>query len=174
VISTQRETSVKGIRKAWLRNDLSAATEGRQHVIVFLHAYPSEHGNDADELRDLFRKSGVLLVDMGHTHYNEPANDGQLIYAMTRSTGQIEEGPPGFSVTTVDDGVVSWKFKSIGEWPLVTITSPSDARLIVDSSSPAQLVRGPVQVRARVWGDAIAKVNSKGSRASIARNRRHC
>jgi hypothetical protein len=95
---------------------------------------------------------------MGHTHYNELANDGQTIYAATRSTGQVEEGVPGFSVTTLDNGVVSWKFKPIGEWPLVMITSPADQRLIIDPSSPAQVVRGPIQVRARVWGDAIENV----------------
>src|ERR1700728_3953269 len=65
--------------------------------------------------RHLFRDSDVLLVEMGHTHYNELANDGRVIYAATRSTGQIEEGPAGFSVTTLDDCVVSWEFKPIGE-----------------------------------------------------------
>ena len=68
---------------------------------------------------------------MGHTHYNELANDGQTIYAATRSIGQVEEGPPGFSVTTIDNGVVSWKFKPIEQWPIVMITSPADQRLIM-------------------------------------------
>jgi len=127
-------------------------------IVVFMHAYPSEHKEEARELLDLFRKSGVSLVEMGHTHYNELANDGQIIYAATRSTGQIEEGPVGFSVTTLDGGVVSWKFKPKGEWPLVIITSPADRRLIVEASNPAQLVRGTVQVRARIWGEGIKDV----------------
>jgi hypothetical protein len=45
---------------------------------------------------------------MGHTHYDEIAHDGHAIYTATRSTGQIEEGPVGFSVTNLDHGVVSW------------------------------------------------------------------
>jgi hypothetical protein len=94
--------------------------------------YPSGHGTDAAELRRLFRANGVLLVEMGHTHYNELANDGHIVSATTRSTGQIEEGPAGFSVTTLNDGVVGWKFKPIGEWPLVIVTSPSDQRLIIN------------------------------------------
>jgi 3',5'-cyclic-AMP phosphodiesterase len=106
----------------------------------------------------LFRDSDVLLVEMGHTHYNELANDGRVIYAATRSTGQIEEGPAGFSVTTLDDGVVGWKFKPVDEWPLVMVTSPADQRLIIDPSSPSHVVRGPVQVRARVWGPSIQGV----------------
>lgn len=52
-------------------------------------------------------------MEMGHTHYNELANDGQTAYAATRSTEQIEEGPAGFSVTTLDGGVIS---PSVGEW----------------------------------------------------------
>lgn len=143
---------------SWLRSELCAAMTARQRVIVIMHAYPSEHGEDAGELRSLFRNNGVALVEMGHTHYNDLANDGRIIYVTTRSTGQVEEGKPGFSATTLDHGVVSWKFKPIREWPLVTITSPSDERLIVDPSNPAQVVRGTAQVRVRAWGGAIEMV----------------
>jgi hypothetical protein len=143
---------------AWLQADLKGAVRNDESIVVFLHAYPSEHGSDANALRDLLFESGVVLVEMGHTHYNELANDGRTIYAATRSTGQVEEGPPGFSITTIDQGVVSWKFKPMGEWPLVMITSPSDQRLIVDPSSPAQVVRGSVTVRARVWGEGVESV----------------
>ena len=143
---------------AWLRHDLSSVRGKGKIIVVFMHAYPSEHEDEARELSELFRQSGVSLVERGHTHYNELANDGQTIYAATRSTGQIEEGPVGFSVTTLDGGVISWKFKPKGEWPLVIITSPADQRLIVDASNPAQLVRGTVQVRARIWGEGIQEV----------------
>jgi 3',5'-cyclic-AMP phosphodiesterase len=153
---------------AWLRNELSCdelscneLPRGQLHgrSVVFMHAYPSEHGDEAAELHELFQNSGVLLIEMGHTHYNELANDGHIIYATTRSTGQIEEGPPGFSVTTLDDGMVSWKFKPIGEWPLVMVTSPVDQRLATDAMNPAQAVCDQVQVRARVWGDVIENVS---------------
>jgi hypothetical protein len=123
-----------------------------------MHAYPSEHGADAEALRTLIKEHRVVMVDMGHTHYNELANDGQTIYATTRSTGQIEEGPAGFSIATLDDSVVSWKFKPIGEWPLVMITSPSDHRLIVNPACRSQVVSGSVEVRARVWGSEIESV----------------
>jgi len=143
---------------AWLRKDLASVQGKGKRIVVFMHAYPSEHEDEARELSDLFRQNGVSLVEMGHTHYNELANDGQIIYAATRSTGQIEEGPVGFSVTTLDGGVISWKFKPKGEWPLVIITSPADQRLIVDASNPVQLVRGTVHVRARIWGEGIQDV----------------
>jgi hypothetical protein len=143
---------------SWLRQELGGAAARKSLSVLFMHAYPSEHGADADALRTLIADHEVLLVEMGHTHYNELANDGHTLYAVTRSTGQIEEGPPGFSVTTLDDSVVSWKFKPMGEWPLAMITSPGDHRLIVDPAHPAQAVRGQVEVRARVWGDAIESV----------------
>jgi hypothetical protein len=143
---------------AWLRDDLKSPVRNGKPIVVFMNAYPSEHGGDADLLRKLFLQSGVLLVEMGQTQYNASANDGQTIYAATRSTGQVEKGAPGFSVTTIDRGVVSWKFKPIGEWPLVMITSSPDLRLIIDPSSAAQVVRRPIQIRARVWCDAIENV----------------
>jgi 3',5'-cyclic-AMP phosphodiesterase len=141
----------------WLRDDLAAAHRSGQMITVFMHAYPSEH-EEAGELAALFRECGVSLVEMGHTHYNELANDGRTIYAATRSTGQVEEGPAGFSVTTLDRGVISWKFKPLSEWPLVVITSPGDRRLIVDALNPAQVVRGTVRVRARAWGEGIKRL----------------
>lgn len=138
---------------AWLRSTLDAARTAREPILLFTHAYPSEFGDAADELTSLVATHRVLLVDMGHTHYNELANDGRTIYAATRSTGQIEEGPVGFSLTSVDDGVVSWRFKVLVDpWPFVLITSPADRRLIIDSEQPEHVVRGRVEVRARVWG----------------------
>jgi hypothetical protein len=89
---------------------------------------------------------------MGHTHYNELANDGGTILMATRSTGQVEEGPPGCSIAAVDGRTVSWRFKALDDlWPLVLVTQPADRRLLTD---PAQIMDGPFTVRAKVLGDA--------------------
>jgi Icc protein len=125
-----------------------------------MHAYPSEHGGSAHDLRAAIARYPVAVVDMGHTHYNELANDGHTIYAATRSTGQIEEGKVGFSVTTIDRGVVSWKFNELGHWPFVKIIAPADQKLIIDPASHDQVVRGTVNIRARVWGAADSAVLS--------------
>jgi 3',5'-cyclic-AMP phosphodiesterase len=135
----------------WLETELEATDHRREPAILFMHAYPSELGDSAAKLRALMHKHRVLMVDMGHTHYNEIANDGRTIYAATRSTGQIEEGPVGFSIANVDRGVVSWKFKPLGDWPFVMITSPADQAFVVDPAQPDQLVRGAVEVRAKAW-----------------------
>ncbi len=134
-----------------LEQELGATQRRHKRAVLLLHCYPSDLGSAAVRLRALILEYKVLLVDMGHTHYNEIAHDGHAIYTATRSTGQIEEGPVGFSVTNLDHGVVSWCFKPLGNWPFVMITTPSDQRLISDPTSSEQVVRGVISIRAKAW-----------------------
>jgi hypothetical protein len=136
----------------WLEEQLREAQRTGLRPLVFTHLYPSELLSQGKRFSGLIREFEVELVEMGHTHYNELANDGRTIYAATRSTGQIEEGPPGFSITAIDDDVVSWRFKERGPWPFVMITSPADRRLIIRPESASHVVRGLVSIRAKVWG----------------------
>ncbi len=138
----------------WLEEQLREARSSGCRPLVFTHLYPSELVTQAEPFTRLIRQFEVELVEMGHTHYNELANDGKTIYAATRSTGQIEEGPPGFSITIVDGDVVSWKFKERGPWPFVMITSPADEKLITRPGSAEHVVRGTILIRAKVWGAA--------------------
>jgi Icc protein len=136
---------------AWLREQLSQVPEGAE-IALFLHTYPSDlrDATEAQELTALLARHRVALVDMSHTHYNELANDGTTIYAATRSTGQIEEGPVGYSLTSLDQGVVSWRFKPLdGGFPFVLITAPADCRLL---RHPGQAVAEQFMVRAVVFG----------------------
>jgi Icc protein len=137
----------------WLTGELSLAEQSSKQRILLLHCYPSELTQSSDPLRKLIRNSNVLLVDMGHTHYNEIANDGLTLYTATRSTGQIEEGEAGFSVTNIDNGVVSWRFKPLGKWPLAMITFPGDERLRVgdQGTNSEEFEKLPVHVKA--WSD---------------------
>src|SRR5882757_2767402 len=141
----------------WLEQELSAAERAKERSVVFMHAYPADLRENAKQVRDMFARYRVAAVDMGHTHYNELTNDGRTIYAATRSTGQIEEGPVGFSLMAVDQGVVSWRFKPLETaWPFVLITSPADHRLITDAEARDQVAHGPFDVRALAWsGDGI-------------------
>ena len=135
----------------WVERELGAATEAGLTKVVLLHCYPSDLKTGREEVADLVRKHDVRLVDMGHTHYNEIANDGRTLYTATRSTGQMEEGPVGFSVTNIDNGVVSWRFLELGKLPAIVITSPCDERLRTKFDEP---LSGHLKVRAKVWGDA--------------------
>jgi 3',5'-cyclic-AMP phosphodiesterase len=136
----------------WLAHELKLASVARKYCVVLLHCYPSELGKSAESLQRLLRRHDVCLVDMGHTHYNEIAHDGCTLYTATRSTGQIEEGPVGFSITNIDRGVVSWRFKALGEWPLVMITSPADERLKTDHAVSLS-TGGTIRIRVKAWSD---------------------
>lgn len=141
---------------AWLRRELAQAREAGERAVIFMHTYPADLTAGGDVLRRLIAAHDVAAVDMGHTHYNELANDGHTIYAATRSTGQIEEGPVGFSIGAVDGRVFSWRFKPLAAaWPFVLITSPADRRLVTDPAAPDQVVAGRFAVRARIFGAAI-------------------
>jgi predicted phosphodiesterase len=135
---------------AWVKRELQTATDAGQTKVILLHCYPSDLKIGGAELMEVLRNFEVSLIDMGHTHYNEIANDGRTLYSATRSTGQIEEGPVGYSVTSIDGNVVSWRFVELGKLPLVVITSPSDERLLTSSSETLQ---GDIKIRAKFWGE---------------------
>ena len=136
---------IDGDEKTWLTSDLAQAKAAGLKNVIFAHTY-----NVASDLQDVISRDDVIMLDAGHTHTNNVANDGHTIYAATRSTGQISEGPVGFSLVNLDNGVVSWKFKPLGSWPFVMITSPADKGLMLGTN---QFVRGSETVRAKVWDD---------------------
>ena len=137
----------------WAEVELQKATQSGQTKVLWMHCYPSDLKVGKDEVSRLVRDFDVRLVDMGHTHYNEISNDGRTLYTATRSTGQIEEGPVGYSVTNLDGNIVSWRFVELGKLPVAVITSPSDERLLTKSS---EIPHEVVKVRAKFWGEAQA------------------
>ena len=137
---------------AWAERELDEAETAGHDAVIFMHTYPADLRGGAEPLGALLARPHVACVDMGHTHYNELANDGRTIFMATRSTGQIEEGPPGFSIAAVDGRGVSWRFKTLDQaWPFVLITAPVDRRLVTNLDRQAS---GPFVVRAKVVGDA--------------------
>jgi 3',5'-cyclic-AMP phosphodiesterase len=140
----------------WLKSQLQSAARQDLPSVVFMHAYPADLKKEGTVLTQLLDEYRVAFVDMGHTHYNELANDGTTIFATTRSTGQIEEGPVGFSLASLNHGVVSWRFKPLRSlWPFVMITSPADHRLVTDIARPGHVVAGQFRVTARVFGASL-------------------
>ncbi len=126
----------------WLEREVAAA----DRVAVFMHTYPADLRAGGERLRAVLARPDVLSVDMGHTHYNELANDGGTILMATRSTGQVEEGPVGVSIAAIDERRVSWRFKALDAlWPFVLITGPADRRLATGAAGDV--------VRAKVIGD---------------------
>jgi 3',5'-cyclic-AMP phosphodiesterase len=153
-------SGISEAQNSWLTNDLDKASEAGLKSVIFMHSY-----TQASELQDVIQRDNVIMVDAGHTNYNEIANDGNTIYAATRSTGQVTEGPVGYSIINIDNGVISWKFKQMGSWPFVMITSPADKLLMIGGS---QVVKDTVDVRVKIWDDkgvASAFMQIDGGRA---------
>ncbi|WP_428493564.1 metallophosphoesterase family protein [Rhodopila sp.] len=135
---------------AWAEQEIEHAAAAGRDAVIFMHTYPADLRHGAQRIGALLAHPHVTCVDMGHTHYNELANDGGTIFMTTRSTGQIEEGPPGFSIATVDRRGMSWRFKTLDQaWPCVVITCPVDRRLVTRHTETQ-----PHLVRAKVIGDA--------------------
>lgn len=138
-------------QSAWLRRRL--AEEADAPTLVFMHAFPEDLHEGGEAVATALAEGGVSYVGTGHTHYNDVLNDGHVIYGATRSTGEIEEGPPGFTVSALDGDVVSWRFRALGSgWPFVLITSPSDIRLVTKAQSRTQVPDRSFEVRAEVFG----------------------
>ncbi len=145
---------------AFLERELNSARSSGMSSVLLMHCYPSDLKNGYARLRELIFRYRPLLVAMGHTHYNEIARDEATVYSSTRSTGQIEEGPVGFSIINIDSGCVSWKFKDLASTdPFVMITSPADWRLTPQTSSMHSAAR---QLRVKVWSaQTIRAVNAE-------------
>jgi 3',5'-cyclic-AMP phosphodiesterase len=135
---------------AWLEDELKLCQAVGNKAILLLHCYPSELKQGGKELKELLHRYPVLLIDMGHTHYNEVSNDGEVVYSATRSTGQIEEGPVGYSLTTMDGGTVSWHFAPLGSPSIVAITQPEDERLLNHRTS-AKALPAMLPVHSKIW-----------------------
>lgn len=134
----------------WIEEELRDAQKQDQRCVLLLHCYPSDLKQGGSALTELVRKYSVLLVDMGHTHYNELSNDGRVLYSATRSTGQIEEGEVGFSVVTADGSTVSWDFVPVASPELLAITAPADHRLTVAGQ---EAIQSPINIHAKVWSN---------------------
>lgn len=134
----------------WLERELRQSERNDQRVVLLLHCYPNDLKQGGERLKELLRGYPVVLVDMGHTHYNEVSNDGTILYTATRSTGQIEEGPVGYSVATLDRGTFSWHFVPLGAPSLVAITHPADERLLSPRTS-SPISPSAIQIHAKTW-----------------------
>lgn len=140
---------------SWLERQLDSARRSGEMSVLFMHAYPADLKEDGAALLSLIHDHEIRVVDMGHTHYNELTNDGRTVYATTRSTGQTEEGPVGFSLMTLNRGVVSWRFKPLHSlWPFVMITSPADHRLAAGPDHQSSGDSRSPEVTASAWSAA--------------------
>ena len=135
----------------WFSTDLKGASAAGKQSVIVMHPYFLSQLPDLTDFQTLVQQNHVLMIDSGHTHTNDLANDGHTIYAATRSTGQISEGSVGVSISTIDHGIVSWKFAPVGQFPFVQITSPGDSALI---TSAAGIAHGNQTIDAKAFSSS--------------------
>jgi Icc protein len=142
---------------AWFGGQLNEAQAIGERVVVFQHNYPYKvwetfDGPGIDVWRQTVHTWPIAAILTGHTHYGQAANDGRNVVITTRSIGDPEGGPPGFTVAFFHGDDLAVTYRTVeNSGPVVLITHPRDKLL---ATGPAHVVRGPDQARVRVWCDA--------------------
>lgn len=142
---------------AWLRREVDFAQASGERVVLFQHNYPYQIWEDfagpgIDDWREIVQTRRIHAIICGHTHYWQQANDGRNVYVATRSIGDPEGGPPGYTIAHFDREDFTVRFRSANEHgPVALIVHPRDALL---ATGPTQVVKGPDEIRVRVWSRA--------------------
>jgi len=63
-------SGISDAQNSWVTNDLDLAAKAGLKNVIFMHSYTM-----VSELQDVIQRDNVIMVDAGHTHYNEIAND---------------------------------------------------------------------------------------------------
>lgn len=139
---------------AWFRYQVDAALARDEQVVVFQHHYPYQiwedfSGPGIDEWREIVQTRRIAAIFAGHTHYGQIANDGRNACIATRSIGEPEGGPAGYSLVHLEGDNLALTYRTTDEkGPIALITHPRDVMLAL---TPAHIVRGEDYCEVRVW-----------------------
>jgi hypothetical protein len=117
----------------WFRAEVDAAIAAGERAVIFQHNYPfqiweSFDGPGIDEWRAIVQTRRIAAIVCGHTHYWQRANDGRNIAVTTRSIGDPEGGPPGYTLACFHGDDLALAFRSIGP-DLIRVRTWSDANV---------------------------------------------
>jgi 3',5'-cyclic-AMP phosphodiesterase len=138
----------------WFRREVDAATAAGQRVVIFQHNYPYQIWEDfagpgIDDWRAIVQTRRIAAIICGHTHYGQSANDGRNVVVATRSIGDPEGGPPGYTLGCLHGEDLAITYRSVeDDGPLVLVTHPRDTLL---ATGPPHVVAGPDLLRVRTW-----------------------
>jgi Icc protein len=138
----------------WFRTEVDAALAGGERVVIFQHNYPYQIWEDfagpgIDDWRAIVQSRRIAAIVCGHTHYGQVANDGRNLLVATRSIGDPEGGPPGYTIGCVHGEDLSFTYRSVDdEGPVVLVTHP---REVLFATGPRHVVAGSDRFRVRMW-----------------------
>jgi Icc protein len=138
----------------WFRGEVDRAIARGERVVIFQHNYPYQIWEDfagpgIDDWRQVVQTRRVEAIICGHTHYWQVANDGRNVVFATRSIGDPEGGPSGYTLLYFRGDDLAATYRSIDDCgPVVLVTHPRE-RLV--ATGPRHVVSGSDRVIARVW-----------------------
>ncbi len=144
----------------WLCNQVDRSLLDGEDIVIFQHNYPYQiwetfDGPGIDDWRTVVQSRQIMAIVCGHTHYWQVANDGRNVVLATRSIGDPEGGPPGYTTGHVQGQDLAFTYRAIGEeGPIVLVTHPRETLL---ATRPSHVVHGPDRVRVRFWSMAALK-----------------
>lgn len=138
----------------WFAGEVDDACAAGERVVIFQHNYPFQIWEDfagpgVDDWRAVVQTRRVAALVCGHTHYGQVANDGRNVAVATRSIGDPEGGPPGYTLAYFhgDDLAVTYRPVEDGG-PVVMVTHPRET---IFATGPPHVVQGPDRLRVQVW-----------------------
>src|SRR5579883_569309 len=140
----------------WFTAEVDAAVAAGERVVIFQHNYPYQIWEDfagpgIDAWRAIVQTRRVEAMVCGHTHYGQIANDGRNVAIATRSIGDPEGGPPGYTLLHFRGDDLAARYRSVDDrGPVVMVTHPRDRLL---ATGPRHIVRGPDRVVVRTWSE---------------------
>jgi Icc protein len=143
----------------WFRDEADAARWAGERAVVFQHNYPYQiweafDGPGVDDWRGIVQTRPIAAIVCGHTHYSQVANDGRNVVMATRSIGDPEGGPPGYTIAYFHGEDLAVTYRSVGDdGPVVLVTHPLGTLFATGSR---HVVAGDDQVRVRVWPTSAA------------------
>jgi 3',5'-cyclic-AMP phosphodiesterase len=104
-------------------------------VVIFQHQCPFKvwvtfAGPGIDARWEIVQTRRIVALFIGHTHYGQVANDGRNIPLATRSIGDPEGVPPGYTVAFVQGNDLAIIYRCVADpSPIVLVTHPRDTLL---------------------------------------------
>ena len=138
----------------WFKGEVDAARAACEKVVIFQHNYPFQiwedySGPGIDTWREVVQSRRIHAIITGHTHYWQKANDGRNAIVTTRSIGDPEGGPAGYTLAVFSGEDFAISFRSIEDrGPLILIAHPRESIL---ATGPEHIVKEDDEVRARIW-----------------------
>jgi hypothetical protein len=144
----------------WFRAEVDRAIARGERVVIFQHNYPYQiwenfAGPGIDDWRAVVQTRRIAAIVCGHTHYGQVANDGRNVTIATRSIGDPEGGPPGYTLLYLHGDDLALTYRSVEDnGPLVLVTHPRESLL---ATGPRHVVSGLDEFRVRIWSASPLK-----------------